>query len=172
MEPQIPFTIYFSSPANTSNNPFFINSTMTWARKRPKRTHTVDRSITTQATKKPKSTQTRASEWGSLLPPETENQTPQIPSESSLSSLVDLNLGFHNSVQGSARRGANLDSHNTSNSTTNYHATCSCCFFSSSSCSLSSRSNYDQFGFFKVSRLCIFCTYRQTSKWIDLGTWL
>ncbi len=83
---------------------------MTGARKKPKRTHTVDCSITTQATKEPKSTQTRASEWSSLLPPETENQ---IPSESSLSSLVDSNLGFHNSVQDSAPRDANLDSHNT-----------------------------------------------------------
>ncbi len=86
---------------------------MTGAQKRPKRTHTVDRSITTSATKKPKSTQTRTSEWGSLLPLETENQAPQIPSESSLSSLVDSNLSFHNSVQDSALREANLDSHNT-----------------------------------------------------------
>ncbi len=85
--------------------------TGTW--KRPKRTNTVDRSITTQANKKPESTQTRASEWDSLLPPEPENQAPRISSESSLSSLVDSNLGFHNSVQDSALRKANLDSHNT-----------------------------------------------------------
>ncbi len=113
MEPQIPCTKYFSPPTYTSNNPFFINSTITRARKKPKRTHTVDRSITTQVIKKPKSTQTRASEWGRLLPPETENQALQIPSESSLSSVVDSNLGFHNSVQDSALRKANLDSHNT-----------------------------------------------------------
>ena len=86
---------------------------MTGARKRSKRTHTVDRSITTQATKKPKSTQTRVSEWGSLLPLEPENQALRIPSESSLSSLVDSNLGFHDSVQDSAPREANFDSHNT-----------------------------------------------------------
>ncbi len=113
MEPQIPYKKYFSPPTYTSNNHFFINSTITWVRKRPKRTNTVDRFITTQATKKPKSTQTRTSKWGSLLPPETENQALQIPSESSLSSLVDSNLGFHNSVQDSALREANLDSHNT-----------------------------------------------------------
>ncbi len=50
---------------------------------------------------------------GSLLPPEPENQAPRIPSESTLPSLVDSNLGFHNSVQDSALREANLDSNNT-----------------------------------------------------------
>ncbi len=49
---------------------------MTGARKKPKRTHTIHCSITTQETKKPKSTQTRASEWGILPPPEPENQAP------------------------------------------------------------------------------------------------
>lgn len=83
---------------------------MTRARKRPKRSRTVDRPITTQATKKPKSTQTRVSEWDSL-PPEPENQAPQRPSESSLSSIVNSNPGFHDSVLDSASREGNLDSH-------------------------------------------------------------
>lgn len=81
---------------------------MTGARKRLKRARTVDCSTTAQATKKPKSTQTRVSEWGSLLPPEPENQAPRIPFESSISSLVDSNLGFHDSVQDLAPRGAIL----------------------------------------------------------------
>ena len=71
---------------------------MTGARRRPKRSRIVDHSITTRATEEPKSTQTRASEWGSLLPLEPENQALQRPSESSLSSIADSNPGFHNSV--------------------------------------------------------------------------
>lgn len=85
---------------------------MTRARKRPKRLRTVDRSITAQATKKPKSTQTHVSEWDSLLPPEPENQAPQIPSESSRLSLIDSNLGFHDSVQDSAPKKAIFYSRN------------------------------------------------------------
>ena len=69
------------------------------AGKRPKRPHTVDRPITARATKKLKSTQTCVSEWGSLLPPESENQAPQRPSESILLSIVNCNLGFHYSFR-------------------------------------------------------------------------
>lgn len=74
---------------------------------------TVDRSITSRATKNPRSPQTRVSEWGSLLPPEPENQAPRGPSESSLSSIIDSNPGFHDSVLDSASIEGNHDSHTT-----------------------------------------------------------
>ena len=90
--------IYFyrqSHLSQTYKSSFLLRFYHAGAGKRPKRPHIVDRPITARATKNLKSTQTCVSGWGSLLPPESENQAPQKPTESFLSSVVNSNLGFH-----------------------------------------------------------------------------
>ena len=77
--------------------------------------NTVDCFIISQAIKKPKLAQICVFEKSSLLLPKLENQAPQILSKSSFLSLIDLNLGFHDSVWNSPLKKANLKSHNTQN---------------------------------------------------------
>ena len=59
----------------------------------------VDKEASTHGSKKPKPKQTRMTEWGSLLPPEPEDQAPRAHTESSLSSLPDSNLDHHSQAQ-------------------------------------------------------------------------
>ncbi len=49
--------------------------------------------------KKPKLKQTHMTEWGSLLPPVSENQAPRVHTEFLLSSLPDSNLDHHSQAQ-------------------------------------------------------------------------
>lgn len=118
--------------------------------------------------------QTRVSEWGSLLPPEPENQAPRIPSEYSLSSFVDSNLGFHDSVQDSAPRKAILDSHNTLDQvpTPESRATLSSTISQPAAIvPLAPAVTTTALDFSKYPDYILY-TYWQTSKWMDLGTWL
>ena len=62
----------------------------------------VDKEASTHGSKKPKPKQTRMTEWGSLLPPEPEDQAPRAHTESLLSSLPDSNLDHHSQAQSSA----------------------------------------------------------------------
>lgn len=61
------------------------------------------------------STQTCRPKWGSLLFFESENQASRILFESLLLLFIYLKLGFYNSVQDSALKKVNLNSHNTQN---------------------------------------------------------
>lgn len=88
---------------------------MTCAQKRLKPSRTVDCSTIAQVTKILMLAQTSVSKWGSSLLSEPENQALQISFEFSALSLVDFNVGFHDSVRDMASRGAILDSHNTLN---------------------------------------------------------
>ncbi len=59
----------------------------------------VDKETSTDGSKKPKFKETRITEWGSLLPPEPEDQVPRANTESFLSSLPDSNLNHHSQAQ-------------------------------------------------------------------------
>ena len=87
------------------SNPLYDNAAMvSMAKPRgKKRLRTadmpVDKEASTHGSKKPKPKQTRMTEWGSLLPPEPEDQAPRAHTESLLSSLPDSNLDHHSQAQ-------------------------------------------------------------------------